>query len=97
MHEQLEALQIYIGGTMSVKIRMTRMGSNKKPFYRVVVADSRSPRDGRFIEQLGYYDPRAKEGGLKLDVEKANEWIKNGAKPTETVKKLIKRVEENEQ
>lgn len=82
---------------MSVKIRMTRMGSNKKPFYRVVVADSRSPRDGRFIEQLGYYDPRAEKDGLKLDVVKANEWIKNGAKPTETVKKLIKRVEENEQ
>lgn len=73
------------------------MGSNKKPFYRVVVADSRYPRDGRFIEQLGYYDPRVEQGGLKLDVAKANEWIKNGAKPTETVKKLIKRVEENEQ
>ncbi len=82
---------------MSVKIRMTRMGSHKKPFYRVVVADSRSPRDGKFIEQLGYYDPRAKEGGLSLDVAKANEWIKNGAKPSETVKKLIKKVEENEQ
>lgn len=78
---------------MAVKIRMTRMGSNKRPFYRVVVADSRSPRDGRFIEQLGYYDPRVKEGGLKLDVEKAKDWIAKGAKPSETVKKLMERVE----
>lgn len=81
---------------MAVKIRLTRMGSNKKPFYRVVVSDSRSPRDGRFIDQLGYYDPRNDEN-VKLDVEKTKEWIKNGAKPTETVEKLIKRVEKNEQ
>lgn len=71
-----------------VKIRLTRLGDHKSPFYRIIVADSRSPRDGRFIELLGTYDPHV-EDGLKLDVEKANAWIKNGAQPTDTVRALL--------
>ena len=71
-----------------VKIRHTRPGDHKSPFYRIIVADSRSPRDGRFIEVLGTYDPHI-EDGLKLDVEKANTWIKNGAQPTDTVRALL--------
>lgn len=74
---------------MALKIRLRRMGSKKAPFYRVVVADSRSPRDGRFVEELGYYDPMKNPADIKVDVEKANEWIKNGAQPTETVKSLL--------
>ncbi|MGI6664085.1 MAG: 30S ribosomal protein S16 [Christensenellaceae bacterium] len=74
---------------MAVKIRFKRMGAKKKPFYRIVVADSRSPRDGRFIEQLGYYDPMTKE--TKVDGEKAQEWIGKGAQPTETVRALLKK------
>ncbi len=74
---------------MAVKIRFKRMGSKKAPFYRVVVADSRSPRDGRFIEELGYYNPMTKE--TKIDGEKASEWIKNGAQPTDTVRVLLKK------
>lgn len=74
---------------MAVKIRFKRMGSKKAPFYRVVVADSRSPRDGRFIEELGYYNPMTKE--TKIDGEKASAWIKNGAQPTDTVRVLLKK------
>ena len=75
---------------MAVKIRLRRMGAKKAPFYRVVVADSRFPRNGRFIEEIGYYDPTKDPSVVKIDTEKANEWIKNGAQPTETVKKLLK-------
>ena len=75
---------------MAVKIRLRRMGAKKAPFYRVVVADSRYPRDGRFIEEIGYYDPTKEPSVVKVDAEKAQQWIKNGAQPTETVKKLLK-------
>ena len=75
---------------MAVKIRLKRMGAKKAPSYRVVVADSRYPRDGRFIEEIGYYDPTKTPSVIKIDTEKADKWIKNGAQPTETVKKLIK-------
>ena len=75
---------------MAVKIRLRRMGAKKAPFYRVVVADSRYPRDGRFIEEIGYYDPTKEPSIVKIDAEKAQQWIKNGAQPTETVKKLLK-------
>lgn len=75
---------------MAVKIRMKRMGTKKKPFYRLVVADSRSPRDGRIIEQVGYYDPMVAEKTLKVDEEKVLKWLGNGAQPTETVKRLLK-------
>ncbi len=74
---------------MSVKIRLKRMGSKKNPFYRVVVADERAPRDGRFIEEVGYYNPLTKE--LKLDNEKAVEWIGKGAQPTDTARALLKK------
>ena len=74
-----------------VKIRLKRMGMKKKPFYRVVVADIRSPRDGRFIEEIGYYDPMKKPAEIKIDNEKAVEWMKNGAQPTETVRILLKK------
>ena len=75
---------------MAVKIRLKRMGSNKKPFYRIVVADSRSPRDGKFIEEIGYYNPIAKpEAEVKIDAEKAAKWLGNGAQPTDIVKKLF--------
>ena len=73
-----------------VKIRLKRMGANKKPFYRIVVADSRSPRDGRFIEEIGYYNPVAAVKEVKINEEKALKWLGNGAQPTETVKKLFK-------
>ena len=72
-----------------VKIRLRRMGAKKAPFYRIVVADSRSPRDGRFIEEIGYYDPMKNPAVIKVDEEKANKWIQNGAQPTETVKSLL--------
>jgi len=75
---------------MAVKIRLRRMGAKKAPFYRIVVADSRFPRDGRFIEEIGYYDPTKNPSIVKVDAEKAKEWIANGAQPTETVKKLLK-------
>ena len=71
-----------------VKIRLTRMGDHKSPFYRIIIADSRSPRDGRFIDILGTYDPHL-DDGLKVDVEKAKQWIKNGAQPTDTVRALL--------
>ena len=73
-----------------VKIRLKRMGAKKAPFYRVIVADSRSPRDGRFIDEIGYYDPTKEPSVIKIDAEKANKWIANGAQPTETVDKLLK-------
>ncbi len=76
---------------MAVKIRLKRMGAKKAPFYRVVVADSRYPRDGRFIEELGHYNPTTDPVDIKIDVEKAKTWIKNGAQPTETVKSLLKK------
>lgn len=75
---------------MSVKIRLRRMGAKKAPFYRVVVADSRFPRDGRFIEEIGYYDPTKEPAVVNIDKEKAEEWIKKGAQPTDTVKRLLK-------
>ncbi len=73
-----------------VKIRLTRMGAHKKPFYRVVVADIRSPRDGRFIEEIGYYNPLKDPVEIKIDEEAAKKWLGNGAQPTDTVKKLFK-------
>ncbi len=75
---------------MAVKIRLKRIGAKKTPFYRIVVADSRAPRDGRFIEELGYYNPLTEPKVVKIDNEKALNWIKNGAKPTETVERLFK-------
>ena len=75
---------------MAVKIRLRRMGSKKAPFYRVVVADSRYPRDGRFIEEIGYYDPTKEPSVVSIDKEKADKWLANGAQPTDTVKKLLK-------
>ena len=74
---------------MAVKMRLRRMGAKKAPTYRVIVADSRSPRDGRFIEEIGYFNPRSDE--LKIDAEKAKKWISNGAQPTDTVKALLKK------
>ncbi len=76
---------------MAVKIRLRRMGTKKAPFYRVIVADSRSPRDGRFIEEIGYYNPISEPVEVKIDADKAKTWIKNGAQPTETVKALLKK------
>jgi small subunit ribosomal protein S16 len=75
---------------MAVKIRLRRMGAKKAPFYRIVVADSRYPRDGRFIEEIGYYDPTKDPIVLKVDEEKAKTWIANGAQPTDRVKVLLK-------
>ena len=76
---------------MAVKIRLRRMGATKSPFYRVIVADSRSPRDGRFIEEIGYYNPLTTPADIKIDSEKAKKWISNGAQPTETVRALLKK------
>ena len=76
---------------MAVKIRLRRMGAKKSPFYRIVVADSRSPRDGRFIEEIGYYNPMEEPSVVKVDPEKAKKWLANGAQPTETVKSLFKK------
>lgn len=76
---------------MSVKIRLKRMGMKKKPFYRVVVADNRSPRDGRFIEEIGYYDPMTEPSTVKIDAEAAKKWLGNGAQPTDTVRVLLKK------
>lgn len=76
---------------MAVKIRLRRMGSKKRPFYRLVVADSRSPRDGRFIEEIGYFDPIAQPQEVKIDTEKAIKWLKNGAQPTDTARALMKK------
>ncbi|MBR5315101.1 MAG: 30S ribosomal protein S16 [Clostridia bacterium] len=74
-----------------VKIRLKRVGAKKQPFYRVIVADSRSPRNGRFIEEIGYYNPLTDPAEIKIDAEKATKWIGNGAQPTETVKALLKK------
>jgi len=74
-----------------VKIRLRRMGAKKAPFYRIVVADSRYPRDGRFIEEIGTYNPLTEPSTITVDVEKAQAWIKNGAQPTETVRSLLKK------
>jgi small subunit ribosomal protein S16 len=76
---------------MAVKIRLKRMGAKKTPFYRVVVADSRYPRDGRFIEEIGTYNPLTDPAQVNIDGEKASKWIKNGAQPTDTVKSLLKK------
>ena len=75
---------------MAVKMRLRRMGQKKAPFYRIVVADSRSPRDGKFIDEIGTYDPNQDPSVFKFDEEKAKQWLANGAKPTETVGKLLK-------
>ena len=74
---------------MSVKIRLRRMGQKKAPFYRIVVADSRYPRDGRFIEEVGYYDPMTNPATVKLENEKIEKWLNNGAQPTETVRSIL--------
>ena len=76
---------------MAVKIRLRRMGAKKSPFYRIVVADSRYPRDGRFIEEIGYYNPMVEPKVVKVDPEKAKKWIANGAQTTDTVKVLFKK------
>ena len=76
---------------MAVKMRLRRIGAKKAPFYRVIVADSRSPRDGRFIEEIGYYNPLTDPAEIRIDAEKAKKWISNGAQPTETVKALLKK------
>jgi len=75
-----------------VKIRLKRMGAKKKPFYRIVVADARAPRDGKAIAQLGYYDPMREPSLVKVDVEQAKQWIKNGAQPTDKVRSLLTKV-----
>lgn len=76
---------------MAVKIRLRRMGAKKAPFYRIVVADSRYPRDGRFIEEIGYYDPIKEPSVVSVDAEKAKKWIADGAQPTDTVKTILKK------
>ena len=76
---------------MAVKLRLTRLGAKKSPFYRVVAADSRYPRDGRFIEVIGTYNPMTEPAEIKIDAEKAQKWIKNGAQPTDTVRALLKK------
>ncbi len=75
---------------MAVRIRLSRLGGKKKPFYRVIVADSRMPRDGRFIEIIGRYDPRQEPSFVDIDKEKARDWLAKGAQPSETVEKLLK-------
>lgn len=81
---------------MAVKIRLKRIGMKKQPHYRVVVADSRFPRDGRFIEEIGYYNPKAESSALQLDLSKVEEWVKKGAQPTETVRSLIRKAKEQQ-
>lgn len=78
---------------MAVKMRLRRIGAKKAPSYRVVIADSRSPRNGRFIEQVGFYDPLKNPAEIKFDAEKAQKWLENGAQPTETVRSLLKKAE----
>ncbi len=78
---------------MAVKIRLRRMGAKKAPFYRVVVADSRFPRDGRFIEEIGYYDPTKEPSVVNIDAEKAKKWLELGAQPTDTVRVLLKKMD----
>ena len=76
---------------MAVKMRLTRLGKKKTPFYRVVIADARAPRDGRFVEEIGYYNPLTEPAEIKIDADKAKQWLKNGAQPTDTVKALLKK------
>jgi small subunit ribosomal protein S16 len=76
---------------VAVKIRLKRLGAKKAPFYRVVVADSRAPRDGKFIEEIGYYNPITEPAEIKIDAEKAKKWLSTGAQPSDTVKSLLKR------
>lgn len=76
---------------MAVKIRLKRIGAKKQPFYRIVVADSRAPRDGKFIEEVGYFNPASEPNELKIETESVQKWIKNGAQPTDTVRALIKK------
>ncbi len=76
---------------MAVKIRLRRMGAKKAPFYRVIVADERSPRDGKFIDEIGYYNPLRDPAEIKIDAEKAEKWLNDGAQPTETVKSILKK------
>ena len=80
---------------MAVKIRLARHGAKKRPYYRIVVADSRCPRDGKFIEEVGRYNPCANPAMVKFDLEQVDQWIKNGAQPTDTVASLLKRAREN--
>ena len=80
---------------MAVKIRLARHGAKKRPYYRIVVADARCPRDGKFIEEVGRYNPCANPTMVQFDLEKVDQWIKNGAQPTDTVASLIKRAREN--
>lgn len=75
---------------MAVKIRLKRLGAKKAPFYRIIVADSKSPRDGKFIEEIGYYDPTKEPSVINVDAEKAKKWLSTGAQPTETVKRIFK-------
>ena len=75
---------------MAVKLRLRRMGQKTAPFYRIVVADSRSPRDGRFIDEIGYYDPTKEPSEIRVDEEAAKKWLANGAQPTQTVEKILK-------
>ncbi|NLB51928.1 MAG: 30S ribosomal protein S16 [Syntrophomonadaceae bacterium] len=76
---------------MATKIRLKRMGAKKRPFYRVVVADARAPRDGKFIEEIGYYDPATEPATIKIDEEKALKWLTDGAKPSDTAKSLLQK------
>lgn len=78
---------------MAVKIRLKRIGAKKSPFYRVIVADERSPRNGKFIDEIGYYNPLTNPADIKIDAEKASKWIANGAQPTETVRSLLKKTD----
>ena len=78
---------------MAVKIRLKRLGAKKSPFYRVVVADERSPRDGKFIDEIGYYNPLTDPADIKINAEKATKWLNDGAQPTETVRTLLKKTE----
>lgn len=80
---------------MAVKIRLARHGAKKRPYYRIVVADSRSPRDGRFIDEVGRYNPCVEPAMVKFDMEKVDQWISNGAQPTDTVARLLKQAREN--
>ena len=80
---------------MAVKIRLARHGAKKRPYYRIVVADARCPRDGKFIEEVGRYNPCANPAMVQFDLEKVDQWIKNGAQPTDTVASLLKRAREN--
>lgn len=80
---------------MAVKIRLARHGAKKRPYYRIVIADSRAPRDGRFIDEVGRYNPCVEPAMIKFDMEKVDQWISNGAQPTDTVARLLKQAREN--